>query len=301
MSDAPELTHPDKVLWPVAGVTKADLAAYFDRVAERMLPHVRDRPLALKRHPRGVDQHGFFHKNLRGAPAWLPRHTVWTPSSDRTVTYPMVASRRDLAWLAQQNTVELHPLQVLAERDDRPDILAFDLDPSDASVSAATAGRWLRETLDELGLGALVKTSGKRGLHVFVRVERRWDHARLRGFGLAVARACADRRPEALTVAMRKEDRGDRLLLDWSRNGHAQHLVAVWSPRTTPTATVSVPLAWDEVTDDLDPEAFTIRTAPDRPDHWAELPRPQRLERAEAILERAGYELADASPRSRVR
>ena len=307
MAQAAPLSHPDKVLWPAVGVTKSDLRDYLRSVADRMLPHAAGRPLALKRHPRGVDQRGFFHKNLDGGrgggrtPSWLSHHTVWTPSSDRQVTYPMVSTERDLDWVANQNTVELHPLFVRADRDDRPDVVAFDLDPEPGSVSAATAAHRLRATLHELGLEALVKTSGKRGLHLFVPVQRRYGHARLRAFGLAVARACADGHPAELTVAMRKADREGRLLLDWSRNGSAQHLVGVWSPRVTPTATVSTPLRWDEVTDGLDPGAFTMRTVLDRPDHWADPPAPQRLERAERQLRRAGYDLVDASPRGRVR
>lgn len=295
------LSHPEKVLWPAAGITKADLAAYLAAVAERMLPLVAGRPLTLLRAPDGVDGERFLQKNLSAsAPDWLPRHAQDTPSSGRTVAYPLAASLDDLTWMANQNSVELHEMLVRADRDDRPDLCVFDLDPGEAGPTAVTAAKDLRALLDELGLQAGVKTSGKRGLHVVVPIERRYPHTEVRAFGLAAARACAARHPDDYTVAMRKADRGERLLLDWSRNGAAQTIVAPWSPRVTPGATVSVPLRWDEVNEGLDPTTFTIRTAPARPAAW-DLPPAQRLERAGEALERAGFPLEDASPRSRVR
>jgi bifunctional non-homologous end joining protein LigD len=301
-SPAPRLTSPERVLWPAAGVTKADLWRYLERVADRMLPHLKGRPLTLLRCPRGVEAEGFLQKNLpESAPTWLPRHEQWTPSSRRTVAYALAERVDDLRWMANQSAVEYHEMLVRADRDDRPDLLVFDLDPGEQGPRAPLAAHWLRDVLEELGLESAVKTSGKSGLHLVVPIERRYDFSRARAFGLATARACADRHPEHLTIAMRKADRNGRLLLDWSRNGAAQTMVAPWSPRATPTATVSMPLGWDEVTDDLDPGAFTIATAPQRPDAWRRLPPPQRLERASVALQRAGYELVDASPRSRVR
>lgn len=295
------LSHPDKILWPAAGITKGDLAAYLAAVAARMLPLVAGRPLTLLRAPDGVDGERFLQKNLSGsAPDWLPRHTQDSPSAKRTVAYPLASSPDDLTWMANQNSVELHEMLVRADRDDRPDLCVFDLDPGEAGPTAVAAATDLHALLDELGLQAGVKTSGKRGLHVVVPIERRYPHSEVRAFGLAAARACAARRPDDYTVAMRKADRGERLLLDWSRNGMAQTIVAPWSPRVTPTATVSVPLRWDEVVEGLDPGAFTIATAPARPAEW-ELPPSQRLEQAGAALEEAGFPLEDASPRSRVR
>lgn len=294
------LTSPDKLLWPSAGFTKHDLWRYVEAVADRLLPHVADRPLTLKRYPAGVEADGFFQKDLPGhAPASLRRYEAWTPTSKRTVAYAVAGDVDDLRWFAQQNAVELHPWFARVDRPERPDLLAFDLDPSSPAQPVARAARQLRAVLDELGLVAVIKTSGKRGLHLYVPVQRRYDFTRLRAFGLGVARACAARHPDELTVAMRKAARGGRLLLDWSRAGPAQTLVAAWSPRAHPAGTVSTPLDWSEVTDDLDPTAFTLATAPARPDHWAQLPAPQRVERAEAALRAAGYDLQDRNPRSR--
>lgn len=305
MTDPVRTSHPDKVLWPEAGVTKADLRAYLEAAAPRMLPLLRDRPLSLLRHPAGVGRKGFLQKHLPDtAPAWLPRHEQYSPSSERTVRYPLAHDIDDLAWMANQNTVEFHQALVRADRDDHPDLVVVDLDPDAGALdpdALSVAALALREVLAALRLDAAVKTSGKRGLHVVVPCERRWPHQHTRAFGLALARATAARAPDRFTVAMRKADRGGRLLLDWSRNGSAQTLVAAWSPRATSMATVSVPLAWDEVAPDLDLTRWTVRTAlEDRPEGWPGLPRPQRLEHAATALEEAGFPLVDASPRSRV-
>lgn len=293
-----ELTNPQKHLWP--GFTKADLYDYYTRVAERMLPHVAGRPLTLKRYPNGVDGFGFFQKNLPdGAPEHIGRFDDWSESSERTVSYALVEQLEDLQWMAQTAALELHPWFTRVDRPERPDLLVFDLDPSDPSQSVVAAAHELRGVLGGLGLDALVKTSGKRGLHLYVPIERRYDFSQLRGFGLAVARACADRQPEALTVEMRKADRRGRLLIDWSRNGRAQTLVAAWSPRATSAATVSVPLDWSEVRDGLDPGAFTLPTVLDRDDPWVRAPDPQRIEAAQHALADAGYPSEDVSPRGR--
>jgi bifunctional non-homologous end joining protein LigD len=294
-----KLSSPDKVLWPQAGFTKRDLFEYYERVADRILPHLRDRPLTLLRANAGVEAERFLQKNLPdSAPASVQRFEVWTETSNRTVAYALADDVEDLRYFAQQNAVELHPWFSRADKPDRGDAVAFDLDPSDDRVTAAWAALRMRETLDDLGITSAVKTSGKRGLHVYVPVERRYDFSTLRPFGLAVSRLCASRHPDELTVEMRKENRHGRLLLDWSRAGRAQTLAVAWSPRAHPAGTVSMPLTWDEVDASLDPTAFTLATAMDRPDHWAQMPAPQRIEKACRALESEGIALEDASPRS---
>lgn len=294
------LTHPDKVLWPQPGFTKADLHAYYEAVADRLLPHLRGRPLTLKRFNSGVDAEGFFQKHLPGsAPASVRRHEVWTPTSQRTVAYPLADDVDDLRWFAQQNALELHPWFSRVDRPERADILAFDLDPPGEGSAVWRAALQLRAVLDELGLTSLVKTSGKRGLHLYVPIERRYGFGELRGIALAVARMCADRHPDDLTVEMRKAERDGRLLIDWSRAGPSQTLVAAWSPRAHPAGTVSMPLDWSEVDERLDPTAFTLATAPGRGHAWSEPPAPQRLEAVVRALEKAGYPPQDRSPRAR--
>jgi bifunctional non-homologous end joining protein LigD len=292
-------SNPDKLLWPEAGVTKQGLWDYYETAADRLLAQLADRPLTFKRFHNGVDAQGFFQKNLQeGAPEHLGRFESWAESSDRTVTYAVARRVEDLQWCAQIAALELHPWFARTDMPDRPDTLAFDLDPGSGATPVTAAARWLRDVLDGLGLEGAVKTSGKRGLHVYVPIERRYSFEEVRGLGLGVARCCAAAHPADLTVEMRKARRGDRLLLDWSRNGPAQTLVAAWSPRATETATVSTPVTWDEVAADLDPGAFTLRTVLDRADPWAERSAPQRLERARSRLEAGGFDCTDRNPRS---
>lgn len=296
----PGLSSPDKLLWPQVGVTKADLWDYYTAAADRLLAAVAARPLTLKRHPNGVERPGFFQKHLgRDAPEHVHRFTTWSESSERDVSYLIAEGLPELHWAAQMAVVELHAWLSTTDRPDRPDTLLFDLDPASDDQPVTTVALQLRELLHELGLPARVKSSGKRGLHVTVRVERRYDFTELRGFALAVGRCLADRHPDDLTIEMRKADRGGRLLIDWSRHGQGQHTVAAWSPRTTPTATVSAPLSWEEVGAGIDPSTITVRTALGRTDHWAEPAAAQRLEAARDRLEQWGYPSVDRSPRAR--
>jgi bifunctional non-homologous end joining protein LigD len=292
-------SSPGKVLFPGSGATKQDLWDYVTAAAPRLLPHLADRPLTLKRYPAGVGGESFFQKHLpASAPAEIERWCTWSDSSDREVCYAIARRTEDLQWAAHMNTLELHAWNARIDRPERPDLLVFDLDPSDPSQSVVEAAHRLRAVLDSLELASMVKTSGKRGLHIVVPVERRYRTEDVRGFGLAVARATAAAHPEDLTVEMRKAKRHDRLLLDWSRNGASQTLVAPWSPRAHPDGTVSMPLRWSEVVPGLDPTRFTLATALDRDDAWADPPAPQRLERARDALAEQGFPSEDASPRS---
>lgn len=296
-----KLSHPDKVLWPGPGLTKADLAAYYEAVADRLLVHLRDRPVTLKRFNDGVDGDGFFQKNIpASAPPSVRRFEAWTETSKRTVAYALIDDADGLRWCAQSNSLELHPWFSRADEPGRPDTCAFDLDPADADQDVRRAACDVRAALDDLGLQAQVKTSGKRGLHVYVPIDRRYGIDELRAFTLAVARLVAERRPDEYTVEMRKADRGGRLLIDWSRAGGAQTLVSAWSPRASAGATVSTPLTWDELEGGPDPTSFTIPTVAERPDPWLERPiAPQRLEAASDALREAGIELEVVSPRAR--
>ncbi|HKJ56792.1 MAG TPA: non-homologous end-joining DNA ligase [Nitriliruptoraceae bacterium] len=293
------LSSPDKVLWEDAGATKRDLWDYVHAAADRLVPQVAQRPLSIKRFPRGVGSGGFFQKHLpEHAPGGIQRWRQWAASADREVAYPVVDSVDDLAWFAQQNTIEFHPGVVRIDRPDRPDHLVFDIDPGDRDLPPARVARWARDVLDELGLQSLVKTSGGRGLHVVVPVERRYGGDLLRPLTLAIARMVAARHPDDVTIEMRKAQRGGRTLLDWSRSTPGATLIAAWSPRAHPAATVATPLTWDEVTDDLDPRTLRIDTVLARSDAWAEADlAPQRLEAARDAVIAAGFDLLDASPR----
>ena len=295
------LTHPGKVLWPERGLTKADLLAYYEAAAGRLLPHISGRPLTLKRFNDGVGGESFFQKNAPPqTPAGVGRFETWTESSRRVVSYPVVDELDGLRWCAQINALELHAWFSRVDVPDRLDTCPFDLDPWSPDQDVGRAALDLRGALAELGLDALVKTSGKSGLHVYVPIERRYEFAEVSAFALGVCRLVASRRPHLYTVEMRRAERGGRLLLDWSRAGTAQMMAAAWSPRGTPMATVSTPLSWEEVAAGLDRSGFTVPEVLERPDPWAEAPvAPQRLETAAAALRGAGIELEAISPRAR--
>lgn len=297
---AVQLSSPDKVLWPERGLAKRDLWDYVQAAGDRLLDHLRDRPLSVRRYPRGVAADGFFQKDLPDhAPATIQRWRQWADSADREVAYPVVDDAEDLAWFVQQNTIEFHPAVFRVDAPGRVDMLVVDIDPAADGVPVARVARWVREVVVEVGLDPLVKTSGGRGLHVVVPIERRYGPELLRPLSLALARMVADRHPDELTVEMRKDARGGRTLLDWSRSTPGATVIAAWSPRAHPRATVATPLAWDEVTDELDPAAFTLDTVLARDDPWAGARRPQRLEAARDAVVAAGWELVDASPRGR--
>jgi bifunctional non-homologous end joining protein LigD len=296
-----EFTHPDKALWPERGLKKADLLAYYEAAADRLLPHIAGRPLTLKRFNDGVGGEGFFQKNApASAPGSLRRHDTWTESSQRVVSYAVVDDLEGLRWCAQSNAIELHPWFSRVDMPERLDICPFDLDPWSSEQNVFQAALDLRTALSQLGLDALVKTSGKRGLHVYVPIERAYAFSDVSAFALGVCRLVVSRRPELYTVEMRKADRQGRLLLDWSRAGGAQTMVAAWSPRGTSTATVSTPLSWDEVAAGIDMASFTVPDVLERRDAWADEPvAPQRLELAAGALRDAGIELEAISPRAR--
>jgi bifunctional non-homologous end joining protein LigD len=293
------LSSPDKVLWPEPGLTKRDLWDHVHAVADRLLPHLRDRPLSVRRFPRGVGARGFFQKDLPDhAPDTIRRWRHWADSAGHEVAYALVDDVDDLAWFAQQNTIEFHPAVAPVSTPDRPDRLVLDLDPGERDVPLGRMARWSREVLRELGVDPFVTTTGGRGVHVIVPIEPT-PGQRLRPLTLAIARMVADRHPEDLTVEMRRAGREGRTLVDWSRSTPGATLIAPWSPRATPTATVATPLDWDEVDDGLDPGVFTLTTVRDRPDPWGSPqhwhPRPVGPVR-EAVTA-AGYDLVDASPR----
>ena len=272
-------SHLDQELFDGAGVTKRDLVDHLDALSEVILPGLADRPLSVVRVRPGSAP--FMQKNLPTyAPAWLRRETVWSEASKREVAYAVVEDRRGLLWFANQRAVELHvPLVRLADPE-HVDFLVMDLDPPEGSDFArvVAAAHVVRAALDEVGLTAVVKTSGSKGVHVFVPLAGApvWDAA-------AASRALAARAerldPALTTTAYVKDEREGKVFLDSTRSGGAT-VVAAYSPRARPGLPVSFPVAWDDL-DDVAPGDFTVRNAAgllDGRDPWRErLPEPQRL------------------------
>ena len=245
------LSHPDKVLFPQDGLTKADLAAHFELVAPVMLPHVRNRPLNLWRWDRGIEGPRVVQQDIpRGAPAWVRR--VPTPRRrGGSIEHVLANDAATLRWLANQNCVTPHVWSARADRLDRPDRVVFDLDPSreDDFAEIRLAALALGELLRELRLAPHAMTTGSRGLHVVVPVRRTRPSDEVRETARVIGAELAARRPHALTTEWRKDQRDGRILVDTARNTYAQTVVAPYAPRALPGAPVATPLAWEELED----------------------------------------------------
>lgn len=272
-----QISNPDKVLFPDDRVTKADLADYYRRVADAMLPWLRDRPTAMVRYPDGLRGDGIMQKNVpRYFPDWI--RTAEVPKQGGTVRQ-VVCDRADtLVYLAGQACIEVHGFLSRLGRLAQPDQLIFDLDPPEhmAFSQVVTIATELRSLLEgELGLTPFVKTTGGRGLHVHVPLSATDDFDAARAFALQVARALADRHPDLATTEQRRASRGRRIYLDVMRNAYAQLAVAPYSVRARPGAPVATPLSWSELDDPrLQPGQFTIATVPAREgDPWAPMRR----------------------------
>jgi DNA ligase D len=280
-----EITRPDKPLWPDAGVTKQVYADYLAAVADRMLPWLRDRPLTLVRAPDGVGGQRYFQKDTpKYAPSWIKTVTIPAPSAKRDVAYTVCNDAATLAWLGNQAALEFHAAPVRRDRLEQPDLLVVDLDPPEGAFEAAVEAALLTlEVLDDLGLDTLVKTTGGKGLHLVVPIERRVSGDELRVAATKLTELVAERRPDLVTAEFRKAKREGRVMLDPSRNGTGATIVAAYSPRARDEATVSFPVTPEEL-GGLDPTTLTVSSVPgllDRPGpaRWAEAAegRSQRL------------------------
>ncbi len=270
------ITHPDRVLFPGDGFTKADLAAYHHAVAGPLIAHLADRPLMLQRFPEGIGTDGFYQKSAgRGVASWIP--TVEVSKEGGTVVHPMVDGEAALLALTNLSVVSFHRWPSRADHLDRPDLLVIDLDPSsDDFADVRRAATQVRAVFDELDLFAALMTTGSRGLHVVAPLDRSADTQAVATFAHDLARLLSARHPDTLTAEFRKADRGHRLYVDTERNGWAQTAIAPYSVRPKPGAPVAMPIGWDEM-DDVGPATWTITNAPARVaevgDPWHDLAR----------------------------
>jgi bifunctional non-homologous end joining protein LigD len=273
------ITHPEKVLFPDSGITKGDLAAYYDDVSAVMLPHLRGRPVTMERYPAGIGAAGFWQKDVsRGFPAWLTRVNV-RKKGGGTVHYPVANDRRALQWMANQNTITHHVWTSRTPKLDFPDLCVFDLDPSgeDAAVLRTTALA-LRDLLDELALPSWIKTSGSKGFHIAVPIDGRTPGDQVVRFADATARLLVSRAPEALTLEFSKADRGGRIYVDTGRNAQGATVAAAYTVRARPGAPVSAPCTWDEVENALvHPKSFTVNNMKARLEKVGDLWQPMRM------------------------
>ena len=272
------ITHPEKLLFPEDGITKGDLAAYYDAMAPVILPHLSGRPVTMERYPAGIAEKGFWQKDVsKGFPAWLER--VEVPKKDGVVHHPIVTDTRSLLWVTNQNTITQHVWSSRVPRLIYPDVCVFDLDPSQedaAAVRAAALG--LRDLLEELGLVSWVKTTGSKGFHIVVPLDGQTHIDLAAGFAHRVGRLFVNRAPDRLTQEFSKSDRSGRIYVDTGRNGYSATFAAAYTVRAKPGAPVSAPCTWEEIErGDVDPRTFTLRNMNDRiarvGDLWAAMPR----------------------------
>jgi bifunctional non-homologous end joining protein LigD len=245
-----KLSNLEKVLYPGSGFTKGQVIDYYTRIAPVLLPHLRDRPLTLKRYPEGVDAEYFYEKQCpKHRPAWVATAPVWSEHNQRTIDFCLVNDRATLVWVANLASLELHTALHRAPETSRPDMMVFDLDPGEPAAlpECAEVALWLREALDGLGLVSVVKTSGNKGLQLYVPLNTPVTYDETKGFSRALAQVLERAHPKQVTSNMAKELRRGKVFIDWSQNDEHKTTVSVYSLRARPRPTVSAPLHWKEV------------------------------------------------------
>jgi bifunctional non-homologous end joining protein LigD len=294
-----KLSNLDKVFWPDEGVTKGDLLAYYRQVAPVLVPHLKGRPFTMRRYPDGIEGGAFFQKDAPGhMPDWIKTFGAEVSTRDRSqgkpkrkwVELPLVDDELALLWMVNMGCIDLNTWYSRVDRPDRPDFVLFDLDPTPDVPWSQTmeVALILRELLDRLGLRSFPKTSGGKGFHVLVPLDRRSTYEDSRSFAEVVAGAIARTHPKLATTEWSKARRRG-VLIDANQNGEGKTIASVYSVRPRPGAPVSTPLAWDEVGPELDPSSFTMQAVLDRVDRlgdlYAELPKTrQSLSKALAAL-----------------
>jgi bifunctional non-homologous end joining protein LigD len=270
------ITHPDKVLFPDDGITKGELASYYEAIALYMLPHIKDRPVTMERYHRGIAEKGFFQKDVaKGFPEWLER--VEVPKKGGTVHHPLANDARSLLWLANQNSITPHVWTSRAPNLYQPDICVFDLDPAEDKPDVLRAvALSLRNLLQELGLMSWVKTSGSKGFHIAVPLDGQARVGEVVRFAHGVGAMLVRRDPDHVTQEFSKGDRGGRMLIDTGRNTYSATFAAAYAVRAKPGAPVSAPCTWDELeSGEVGPRTFTLRKMADRMasvgDVWTDL------------------------------
>jgi bifunctional non-homologous end joining protein LigD len=259
------VTHPQRMMFPEANVTKGDLFAYYTSVAPLLLPHLQNRPMTLERLPDGLsskDAPHFWQKNTPATyPRWIPRSPMRTEDR-RIVKYLLVNDEQTLLYLVNQGTITFHPWFSTADAPDQPCEVLFDIDPHQSTFpNAVTIAKALGKVLEDDGVQGTVKTSGKSGLHVTVPWTGKGGFDEARAWAWGVAETVVNDLPKIATMERTIAKRGRRVYLDVEQNARGKHGVPPWVVRVTPLATVSMPLEWDELNGRLDPKKFTIKAA----------------------------------------
>jgi bifunctional non-homologous end joining protein LigD len=272
----------DKVLYPKLKITKAQFIEYYIKMAPHILPFLKDRPLVLTRYPEGVDKEGFYEKNApQGMPNWVKTTKLYSNAARHNVNYIICNDLDTLIWLANLAAVEVHmPLSRIDDRE-KPDFLFFDVDPEEPCTvnNAAEIAILLKEKLDALGLASYVKTSGKKGLHVIVPIERRYTFDQTRAFVHAIGIRLM-KESDKVVSEFSDTKKPDRVFVDYLQNSTGRTMVCPYSLRVTPDASVSTPIEWSDLKKKIKPAEFNIHSVPRlTKDPWKNIfDNPQKLE-----------------------
>ncbi|MFO8036686.1 MAG: non-homologous end-joining DNA ligase [Anaerolineales bacterium] len=256
-----EVSNLEKVIFPEVGLTQGDLVEYYRRIADTMLPFLEDRALTMQRFPDGIDEGGFYQRETPDYfPDWIRRISIHVEEEDKKQPQVICDDAATLVYLVDQGCVTFHPWLSRADKLHHPDKLIFDLDPPDDQFEPVRfAAQSLHDALEEIGLVPFVMTTGSRGLHIVVPLDRSSDFDAVRSFAKSLSKLLAQREPDRLTTEMRKKERGNRLFLDYLRNSYGQNSVAPYSVRPISGAPVATPLKWDEISDpELHSQKYTV-------------------------------------------
>jgi bifunctional non-homologous end joining protein LigD len=315
-----KLSNLDKVLYPATGFTKGQVIDYYARIAPVLVPHLTGRPLTLKRYPNGVDSQFFFEKNATAhRPDWVKTAPIWSEGNSRNVNYILANDLPTIVWMANLAAIELHPSLSLAKEISRPTMMVFDLDPGPPAniVQCAQVGVWLREIFEHLGLQSFPKTSGSKGLQIYVPLNVPVSYEETKPFAHALARLLEDQHRELVVSDMKKELRKGKVFVDWSQNDQHKTTIAVYSLRAREHPTVSTPVKWEEVEQllkkkDPSPLVFEAEQTIKRVEKLGDLFEPalklkQKLPKFPGLeLDKSGVEAgleisAQAAPRAAIR
>src|SRR5271154_499385 len=245
-----KLSNLEKVLYPVSGFTKGQVVDYYVRIAPVLVPHLAGRALTMKRYPEGVDHEYFFEKTApMHRPDWVKTAPVWSESNHRTINFILANDLPTLVWIANLASIELHPSLSLAEDIATPTMIVFDLDPGPPAniVQCAQVGLWVREIFDHFGLQSFPKTSGSKGMQIYVPLNMPTSYEQTKSFAHALARLLEQEHPDLVVSDMKKAVRTNKVLVDWSQNDAHKTTISVYSLRAREHPTVSTPVTWDEV------------------------------------------------------
>lgn len=261
-----EVTNPDKIFWPKEKITKGDVINYYDEMADYVLPYVIDRPQSLRRTPDGITKEGFFQKNVEGmVPGWIKTRKIRSKSTGESIEYLLCQDKDTLIYMANWGCIEINPWSSRVGSINNPDYIIFDLDPNEASLKdLVTTAKKVKEILDDLGIKGYLKTSGGKGLHVFIPIKPKYSYDQTREFSHIISQAVNSALPKITSLERSPAKRKGKIYLDFLQNGKGKTMACAYSLRPREGATVSTPLEWDELTATFNIKDYTIKTVPER-------------------------------------